>query len=429
MTTGGVYGGYDYNFVDGDPPSKYICTICTLVACDPQQVTCCYNTFCKSCLGSLARSAQPKKPKCPLCNKSLHFFKDGKLNREIISLKVYCTNSEEGCKWKGTINGTDTSIEAHLNDSCLYQLIPCTNKCGEEVLRMSLHDHIEEECPKRIVECEYCEEEDAHQLITSSSHLDECPAYPVKCSNEECEEKIPRRLLASHTETCPKAVVTCKYNTVGCNKRMKREEKEEHNKESVQEHLQMTKRHLQITNEKLQFAVQQVHSLQLHHPINKVIKVDQCFKKKEKDEIWYSPGFYTSPGGYKMRLRFDSNVESEGKGTYVSCYICFMSGEYDDTLEWPFHGEVTIELLNQLEDKNHKNYTISYNESVPEECKQRVPKGEDDAEGWGTSQFISHSELEYNPITNCQYLKDDSLYFRVSVKVTSKTKPWLAGVQ
>ena len=434
MATGGMYGGYDYNFVDGDPPSKYICAICTLVARDPQQVTCCYNTFCKSCLEHLKQSTG-QHTKCPLCKEPLHFFKDGKLNREIISLKVYCTNSEEGCKWKGTINETDTSIEAHFN-SCPYQLIPCTNECGVNIRRITLETHLKTRCPKRLVGCQYCGKLDKHQTITSSSHFHECPGYPFKCINRGCEEKIPRRLLASHNETCPKAIITCEYNTVGCNKRMKREEKEEHNKESVQEHLQMTKRHLhmtkghlQMTNKKLQLAVQQIHSLQLHNPINKVIKVDQYLKKKEKDEIWYSPGSYTSPGGYKMKLNVCPNGEGDCKGTHVSCFICLMSGEYDDTLEWPFQGEVTIELLNQLEDKNHMKYIIQYNESTPEKQKQRVLKGEDNTAGWGYSQFISHSELEYNPITNCQYLKDDSLYFRVSVKVTSKTKPWLAGVQ
>ena len=430
MATGGVYGGYDYNFVDGDPPDRYICTICTLVARDPQQVTCCYNTFCKTCLEHLKQSTG-QHAKCPLCKEPLNFFKDGKLNREIISLKVYCTNSEKGCEWQGTINETDTSIEAHLNDSCPYQLIPCNNKCGGNIRRSRLETHLTEKCPKRLVNCQYCRKQGKHQIITSS-HLNKCPDYPVKCSNEECEEVIPRRLLASHTETCPKAIITCEYNTVGCNKRMKREEKEEHNKESVQKHLQMTKEHLQMTKEELQMAKETIESLKLTQSTQAsspfVAKLMYYTQKKKENKSWYSPGFHTPPGGYKMRLCVCSNGDDDGKGKHVSCYIYLMSGEYDDTLEWPFQGEVTIELLNQLEDKNHKEYTIRYNESVPEECKQRVPKGED-AKGWGTPHFITHSELEYNPFTNCQYLKDDSLYFRVSVKVTSTTRPWLAGVR
>ena len=422
MATGGLYGGYDYNFVDGDPPDRFICTICTLVACDPQQVTCCYNTFCKSCLEHLKQSTG-QHAKCPLCKEPLNFFKDGKLNREIKSLKVHCTNSEEGCEWKGTINETDTSIEAHLN-SCPYQLIPCTNECGVNISRSTLETHLTVNCPKRLVKCEYCGEQDKHQII-SSSHLDECHDYPLKCSNEECEEVIPRCLLVSHNETCPKAIITCEYNTVGCNKRMKREEQEEHNKESVQEHLQMTKEELQMAKETIE-SLKLTQRTQASSPF--VAKLMYYTKKKQENEDWYSPGFHTPPGGYKMRLCVSPNGDGDAEGTHVSCFICLMSGKHDDTLEWPFQGEVTIELLNQLEDKNHKKCTLRYNESTPEECKQRVPKGED-ATGWGAIHFITHSELEYNPFINCQYLKDDSLYFRVSVKATSKTKPWLAGVR
>ena len=85
-------------------------------------------------------------------------------------------------------------------------------------------------------------------------------------------------------------------------------------------------------------------------------------------------------------------------------------------MEWPFQGEVTIELLNQVEDKNHKKETVLYDESTEDKCKQR---------GRHMDGFISHSALEYDATENCQYLKDDSLYLRVSIKVTSKTKPWL----
>ena len=420
MATGGVYGGYDYNFVDGAPPDRYKCTICTLVARDPQQTNCCGNTFCKSCL-SQHLQATGRNARCPLCNKQpLRYFNDAKLNREIISLKVYCTNSEEGCKWKGTINETDTSIEVHLN-SCPYQLIPCTNECGVNIRRSTLETHLTVNCPKRLVKCQHCRKEYMHQIITSS-HLDECPDYPVKCINEECEELIPQCLLALHNETCPKAIITCEYNTVGCNKRMKREEQEEHNKESVQEHLQMTKKQLQMATKRISYLEMKNALLSS----NEVFKLMQFSQKKEENEDWNSLGFYTSPGGYKMKLNVCPNGDGNGKGKHVSCFICLMPGEYDDTLEWPFQGEVTIELLNQLKDKNHKKYTSHYNGSTPEECKQRVPKGKNNAEGWGKPQFIPHSELEYNPNTNCQYLKDDSLYFRVSVKVTSKTKPWLA---
>ena len=409
-----AYGGYNYSFVNGDPPSEYHCHICTFIAHEPQQVTCCYNIYCKTCLETLQEKGQDFN--CPTCREPLtgNYFKDGRAEREIKSLKVYCTNTDSGCQWVGTIN----DIETHLN-SCPYQLIPCTNECGENIRRSTLETHLTKNCPERLVKCCYCLKQDKQQIITSS-HFDECPDYPVKCSNEECEEVIPRRLLATHNETCPKAIITCEYNTVGCEVKIKKEEQEKHNDESIKHHLAM--------------AVKRIASIQTH---DEVFRFDRFSIK----EGWYSPSFYTSRGGYKMSLyvgtKEDSEDEEEAEDKdadenddnhFISCYVYLMSGKYDDTLEWPFQGEVTIELLNQLEDENHTKYIIHFNESIPDKYKQRVPKGES-ADGWGTPQFISHSELEYKPITNCQYLKDDSLYFRVSVKVTSKTKPWLVGLQ
>ena len=38
-----------------------------------------------------------------------------------------------------------------------------------------------------------------------------------------------------------------------------------------------------------------------------------------------------------------------------------MRGEYDNELEWPFEGDIRVELLNWRADKNHHSDTISFN--------------------------------------------------------------------
>ena len=413
--------GYDYNFVDDDLSKKYSCSICHLVARDPQQVSCCNILYCKICLQKL----QPRNTYirqsvgCPSCRKPLgNYFSDGRTEREIKSLKVHCTNSEEGCKWKGTINETGTSIEAHLNDSCPYQLIPCTNECGENIRRSTLETHLTVNCPKRLVKCEYCQEKLPYCQIKSDRHLNKCPDYPLKCSNEECEEVIPRRLLATHNETCPKAIITCEYNTVGCNKRMKREEKEEHDEESVKTHLQMAVKRFKESQDEVIATKDEVTKLKAVVMQSDILKLCHFSEKKKHNEEWYSPCFYTSPGGYKMRLKVYPNGDGNGKGTHVSCYICLMLGEYDDTLESPFQGEAIIELLNQRADTSHLNEKTSF-------TFNRCLVGAHGKQEFGIPLFIHHSKL--NDI-NRQYLKDDILYFRVSVTVKSQTKPWLVGV-
>ena len=54
-------GGHDSTFVQL-PPDDLLCLICTFVAKDLRQVTCCGKIFCKDCLNKFG-AAQP----CPHC--------------------------------------------------------------------------------------------------------------------------------------------------------------------------------------------------------------------------------------------------------------------------------------------------------------------------------------------------------------------------
>ena len=77
---------------------------------------------------------------------------------------------------------------------------------------------------------------------------------------------------------------------------------------------------------------------------------------------WASPPFYTSPGGYKMCIKVHADGSGDAADTHVSVYVYLMRGKNDDNLPWPFTGEVTVTLLNQLEDENHCTPTISYSQ-------------------------------------------------------------------
>ena len=95
-----------------------------------------------------------------------------------------------------------------------------------------------------------------------------------------------------------------------------------------------------------------------------------------------------------------------------------MKGRNDDNLPWPFTGKVTITLLNQEEDENHHTRTMSFPPDS-DDISGRVVDGERACSGYGFSTFISHSQLD------AQYLKNDSLYFRIEVTPPKPPKPWL----
>lgn len=90
----------------------------------------------------------------------------------------------------------------------------------------------------------------------------------------------------------------------------------------------------------------------------------------------------------------------------MAVYFILLKGKHDTKVKWPFIGRVMFILLNQLEDSNHHI--------------RRLPVGAADDARVGTKlgiRLISHSELTHNPVKNTQYLKDNTLYFRVLVEV------------
>jgi TNF receptor-associated factor 4 len=100
-----------------------------------------------------------------------------------------------------------------------------------------------------------------------------------------------------------------------------------------------------------------------------------------------------------------------------------MKGENDDHLTWPFAGKLTVELLNQLENDNHYCKTMTFPPDI--EVSGRVVDEERSIKSWGMPRYIFHSNLGYNASKNCQYLKDDCLYFRISVDANKSSKAWL----
>ena len=95
-----------------------------------------------------------------------------------------------------------------------------------------------------------------------------------------------------------------------------------------------------------------------------------------------------------------------------------MRGEYDNELEWPFEGDIRVELLNWKEDKNHHSDTIDFNKHTdPDEKHSSRVTDRETATGLGLPQFISHTDLA--PSTNTEYLCDDYLKLRVSAIVYS----------
>jgi TNF receptor-associated factor 4 len=245
----------------------------------------------------------------------------------------------------------------------------------------------------------------------------------VPCPKRGCKIRIARGNLLEHQKECQFEIVPCKYVSIGCKTKILRKDMAEHEGDS-QHHLQLAI----DTVYQQQITIREQENMLAHFRLREMpmkYKFTAYDHHKTTDDVTYSPPFYTSPGGYKMCIRVFANGVKEGRGTHVSIYAYLMKGENDAHLPWPFTGSVNFELLNQLEDKNHHSIHGTF---LPNEASsQRVVSRERSSDGYGKSRYISHSHLDYNAATckNCQYLKDDCLYFRIKADAKSSSKPWL----
>ena len=245
----------------------------------------------------------------------------------------------------------------------------------------------------------------------------------VPCPKRRCETRVARRDLPKHREECLFEKVLCKYSTIGCEKEVERKDLEEHEGDT-QQHLQLavdTVHQQQSTIRKQESTIRDMQAQSRDMPFT--YKFNNYNQHKTANDSVHSPVFYTSPGGYKMCISVDANGNGDGKGTHVSVFAHLMKGENDDHLPWPFTGIVNVKLLNQLEDKHH--YLKRTEFPAAAEVSQRVVNEEISSDGYGRPLYISHSDLGYNAAKKCQYLKDDCLYFRISVDAKRSSTPWL----
>ncbi len=107
-------------------------------------------------------------------------------------------------------------------------------------------------------------------------------------------------------------------------------------------------------------------------------------------------------------------------GTDIQVRVHLMKGEYDNKLQFPFKGKVTVTLLNQLYDANH----IQISNVISDELLSFNTKVVDNDIGYFPMADMSFSAVQLTRTTDKQYIVNDASIFRVSVEVPS-FKPWL----
>ena len=348
----------DYHFVE-KPSEDFLCPVTLEVLREPFLTVCCGNHLSQEAANQLQRNQKP----CPLCKQPLQAVPDKFFERKVKELKVHCPKKGVGCGWVGELG----RLDQHLNNGlvtgeCRYIVVACPNLCGGRVQRHNFEWHKANDCPKRQFVCTHCAAYRATYQEITEDHWPDCKRHPLECPNNCGERDIERQHLPNHLEVCPLQLIDCEFDYAGCRERVQRQEMQFHVESSVKVHLQMVARHAKLQKKQIKQQEKQIEALiaQFHqlmtlqqHTKSPVFIPPPTFtmtsfeQHKKNSDIWLSPPFYSHIGGYKMCISVYANGCGAGEETHLSVYINMMPGEYDDNLKWPFHGEVTVQLLNQ----------------------------------------------------------------------------------
>ena len=295
---------------------------------------------------------------------------DKYFKRVVNGLKVRCPHKGSGCEWMGDLG----SLDQHANM-----------------------------CPKRPWQCQYCDFTATYD-VGANEHLPQCLKFPEPCPNR-CEAGTVERCdLERHLATeCPLQLVACEFSRAGCTEKVPRKDLARHMEGNMQKHLlNMSLLNLSLTrelHEKMDEKDRQIAELQqqLKQLDGKVEKkfqqldgnvdwkfqqldgsVKQQFQQldgrvvehlqdlmstchtreftianfsqlKGKCKYWNSEPFhYSFMQGYKFKFRLYFS-----SATWIVVYLYLLPGEHDDKLSWPIKCTASIQILNQVEDRNH----------------------------------------------------------------------------
>ena len=131
---------------------------------------------------------------------------------------------------------------------------------------------------------------------------------------------------------------------------------------------------------------------------------EQC---KEENHVIMSPPFYSYPRGYKMCLQIHLNGYRTGVKKHLTLFVSIMMGEFDDTLQWPFTGRVTIDMYSNKSKQWTEIKVVDFKQSPLERKRDRLTSGNS-----GYYQFLPQDKVA------SEYMIKDETYSHVCFRVS-----------
>ncbi|CAM4752082.1 unnamed protein product [Rotaria magnacalcarata] len=431
---------------------KYICPVCALIIRDPVQFIGCGHRQCQTCLGN----EDQREITCPQCQTKMlrtEVHLDRGFQNEMKTLLIVCY----WCQWDGILDNYQNHLdESHPNLTCEY--------CGEQFNSTNnFNEHKVSTCQKISVECLLkdfgCNERIIRANMKEHYMTEQHQKSLSKCIRQFLSHDSDRRIDTG----CPRTT-TESYNPdtiqfeelhgalnilVGGIEALANDAQRLSNEslqaqvtlQTLEEQLPGLKLSMEESNGFLQgvncnldILKQDFTSLQEKVNDLQCVSYDGTFiwkitnvKEKmmdaqsERQTSIYSPPFYSSPNGYKMRARLYLNGDGNARRTHMSMFFVLMRSLNDQILKFPFNYKVTFCLFDQTSAQRH--IIDSFRPDIKSSSFQRPRTDMNIASGIPKFFPLEMIQQEGNP-----YVRDDTMFIKILVDFGDTPKTLLPYV-
>ncbi|XP_013161562.1 PREDICTED: TNF receptor-associated factor 6-like [Papilio xuthus] len=389
--------------LSNQPESRYECPVCLNWLRDPV-ITTCGHKFCKSCITSWLRNSGH----CPIDNINLSMkvdiFPDNYTKREIQEQRMSCPFAAKGCNVKVTPLDLDAHIAACEHNQpdtsaaqtrlpCAFHAVGCKDTFESQE---DMNNHLQNDVQKHMsfLMNAYSEIKINNDISNASIDTKEQEAMNLW---EAPDKEGAQASAAPLTNTS--TLIRALYERVVV--------LEQRNREQDIVLANLTKQLSALAVAKMK---QNSDMLLRYCAGNYIWRVDNFQQRldamlKDNYKMLYSPGFYTSPNGYRFCVRLNISPQNP---LFFALHVHLMKTENDDCLEWPFNGRISFAMINQLDAERTQRDTMMSNSTL---VAFRKPTAEICLRGFGYTEYALVSDVVRNG-----FVKNDVLVIKVNIK-------------
>ncbi|UJR22221.1 hypothetical protein I4U23_025285 [Adineta vaga] len=431
---------------------KYICPRCFLIFQDPVQLKECGHRQCQSCI----HSEEQLTVTCAKCSMTMpkdQVMIDRGFKHDMESLSIECFL----CPWAGILKDYQPHLdELHSHPTCQYcnlsfnsvsklsehQLLQCqqvtTNcllkdfGCDQQIIRGKKQEHFQshqhQHTLMKLVQQMISQHQTNHSYPTTTMTTD----HSASSHFQEVEDVLG--ILMNGIETLIDDGQRLTRESVQLQLQLHTLAEEASqvklSTEESRSYVEGVKQNLDILRQDLSSLKEKINDMEhVSYDGTFVWKITNVTEKmndarSERQTSIYSPPFYSSSNGYKMRLRLYLYGDGNARRSHLSLFFVLMRGVNDAILKFPFDYKVTFCLYDQSGQGKH--VIDSFRPDIRSNSFQRPRSDMNIASG--IPKFMALSTIEEDGGRSNGYVVDDTMFIKVLIDFDGMAKALLPYV-